>query len=502
MTHTILIVDDDPVQRRLLEAAITRGGMAAASAPGGQPALDLLGGPRASHFALVLLDLVMPDVDGLTVLSRAKAGHPDLPVIVLTAKGGIDSAVEAMRAGASDFLVKPASPERITVSIRNALKIGTLAGEVNRLKKRADNRLDFKDLVGVSAEVRQVVRLGQRAAQSNIPILIEGESGVGKELIARAIQGSSDRAGKAFVTVNCGAIPENLVESILFGHEKGSFTGATEKHLGKFQEAHGGTLFLDEIGELRLDMQVKLLRALQHGDIDPVGSKRSVKVDVRIISATNRNLAERTREGQFREDLYYRLNVFPIYVPALRQRREDIAELTRHFVSRFAAEENKPICGLSEEAAGLIQNFDWPGNVRQLENTIFRAVVLCDGDVLDACDFPQIAAAAGVEIRSRNIGAATEPVQLAPSNGSFDPAPAGPLAVPAINDTGHVRRLDDIEAQVIRMAIDHYDGHMSEVARRLGIGRSTLYRKLKEFGLEHMGRAEELAIEPLMQAAT
>jgi DNA-binding NtrC family response regulator len=223
---------------------------------------------------------------------------------------------------------------------------------------------------------------------------------------------------------------------------------------------------------------------------------------VRIISATNRNLAERTREGQFREDLYYRLNVFPIYVPALRQRREDIAELTRHFVSRFAAEENKPICGLSEEAAGLIQNFDWPGNVRQLENTIFRAVVLCDGDVLDACDFPQIAAAAGVEIRSRNIGAATEPVQLAPSNGSFDPAPAGPLAVPAINDTGHVRRLDDIEAQVIRMAIDHYDGHMSEVARRLGIGRSTLYRKLKEFGLDHMGRAEELAIEPLMQAAT
>jgi DNA-binding NtrC family response regulator len=219
MTHTILIVDDDPVQRRLLEAAITRAGMAAASAPGGQPALDLLSGPKGDHFALVLLDLVMPDLDGLTVLSRLKANQPDLPVIVLTAKGGIDSAVEAMRAGASDFLVKPASPERITVSIRNALKIGTLAGEVNRLKKRADHRLEFKDLVGVSAEMRQVIRLGQRAAQSNIPILIEGESGVGKELIARAIQGSSDRSGKPFVTVNCGAIPENLVESILFGHE-------------------------------------------------------------------------------------------------------------------------------------------------------------------------------------------------------------------------------------------------------------------------------------------
>jgi DNA-binding NtrC family response regulator len=502
MTHTILIVDDDPVQRRLLEAAITRGGMAAASAPGGQPALDVLGGPRADHFSLVLLDLVMPDIDGLTVLSRVKASHPDLPVIVLTAKGGIDSAVEAMRAGASDFLVKPASPERITVSIRNALKIGTLAGEVNRLKKRADNRLDFKDLVGISAEMRQVIRLGQRAAQSNIPILIEGESGVGKELIARAIQGSSDRAGKAFVTVNCGAIPENLVESILFGHEKGSFTGATEKHLGKFQEAHGGTLFLDEIGELRLDMQVKLLRALQHGDIDPIGSKRSGKVDVRIISATNRNLAERTRDGQFREDLYYRLNVFPIYVPALRQRREDIAELTRHFIARFSAEENKPICGLSEDVSTLIQDFDWPGNVRQLENTIFRAIVLCDGDVLDVCDFPQIAAAAGVEIRSRKVAAEAEPVQLASTNGTFETAPPDPFAVPAVNHTGHVRRLDDIEAQVIRMAIDHYDGHMSEVARRLGIGRSTLYRKLKEFGLDHIGGAEELAVEPLMQAAS
>jgi len=503
MTHTILVVDDDPVQRRLLEAAITRAGMAVASAPGGQPALDLLGGPKADHFALVLLDLVMPDVDGLTVLSKVKASHPDIPVIVLTAKGGIDSAVEAMRGGASDFLVKPASPERITVSIRNALKIGTLAGEVSRLKKRVDNRLDFKDLVGSSAEMRQVIRLGQRAAQSNIPILIEGESGVGKELIARAIQGSSDRAGRPFVTVNCGAIPENLVESILFGHERGSFTGAMEKHLGKFQEAHGGTLFLDEIGDLRLDMQVKLLRALQHGDIDPIGSKRSIKVDVRIISATNRNLAEHTREGLFREDLYYRLNVFPVYVPALRQRREDIAELTRHFVARFSAEESKSICGLSAEAAALIENFDWPGNVRQLENTIFRAVVLCDGDILDVCDFPQIAAAAGVEIRPRAVMSLGQPVPRAQPIDEFETTPVHDgHSIAAVNEAGHVRRLEDIEAQLIRMAIDHYEGHMSEVARRLGIGRSTLYRKLKEFGLESMDRNEELIDQPGLQATT
>src|SRR5476651_70961 len=316
MAQTILVVDDDPVQRRLLEAAITRSGMHVVTAPGGSPALDLINGPRGEQIALVLLDLVMPDIGGLEVLSKLRPANPDLPVIVLTAKGGIDSAVEAMRAGANDFLVKPASPERIAISIRNQLKIGTLSGEVTRLKKKSDNRLTFDELVAQSSEMKLVFRLGQRAAQSNIPILIEGESGAGKELIARAIQGSSERAGRPFVTVNCGAIPENLIESILFGHEKGSFTGASDKHLGKFQEADGGTLFLDEIGELPLDMQVKLLRALQESEIDPIGSKRSQRVDVRIISATNRDLAQQVAEGRFREDLYYRLNVFPVMVPS------------------------------------------------------------------------------------------------------------------------------------------------------------------------------------------
>src|SRR6202012_225667 len=407
MAQTVLIVDDDPVQRRLLEAAITRSGMSAMTAPGGQPALDLINGPRGDQLVLMLLDLVMPDMDGLQVLGKLRVSHPDLPVIVLTAKGGIDSAVEAMRAGANDFLVKPASPERITVSIRNQLKIGTLAHEVTRLKKKTDNRLSFEDLVAKSGAMRQVFRLGERAAKSDIPILIEGESGGGKELIARAIQGSSDRSGRPFVTVNCGAIPENLIESILFGHEKGSFTGASDKHLGKFQEADGGTLFLDEIGELRLDMQVKLLRALQQGEVDPVGAKRPIKIDVRIISPTNRDLAELTREGGFREDLFYRLNVFPIHVPPLRQRTEDVPALARHFISRFAAEESKPVAGLTPEAASLIESFDWPGNVRQLENTIFRAVGLCDSTMLDVCDFPQIAGALGVEGKpTRSVPAA------------------------------------------------------------------------------------------------
>jgi DNA-binding NtrC family response regulator len=498
MTQTILIADDDPVQRRLLEAAITRGGMHVVTAPGGQAALDLLNGPRGDQISLLLLDLVMPDMDGFVVMGQLRVSHPELPVIVLTAKGGIDSAVEAMRAGASDFLVKPASPERIAVSIRNALKIGTLSGEVTRLKKKSENRLAFDDLIGKSSEMRQVIRLGQRAAQSNIPILIEGESGVGKELVARAIQGSSERSGKPFVTVNCGAIPENLVESILFGHEKGSFTGATDKHLGKFQEADGGTLFLDEIGELRLDMQVRLLRALQEGEIDPVGSKRSVKVDVRIMSATNRDLAERTRDGQFREDLYYRLNVFPIFVPPLRQRREDVAELAHHFVARFAAEEHKVLDGLTPEATDLIERFDWPGNVRQLENTIFRAVVLCDSAVLDVCDFPQIATALGIETRERRVDVRS-PVPLMRPNVSITPSlSASPYAMSATASDGHMRRLEEIEAEIIRLAIGRYEGHMSEVARRLGIGRSTLYRKLKELGLES---GEDEAAEELQKAA-
>ncbi|HEY4123716.1 MAG TPA: sigma-54 dependent transcriptional regulator [Rhizomicrobium sp.] len=483
MAQTILIVDDDPVQRRLLEAAITRSGMSVVTAPGGQPALDILNGPRGDQFALVLLDLVMPDIDGLTVLTRLRTSHNDLPVIVLTAKGGIDSAVDAMRAGANDFLVKPASPERIAVSIRNALTIGTLSGEVTRLKKRQENRLLFEDLIGRSSEMRQVFRLGQRAAQSNIPILIEGESGVGKELIARAIQGSSERSGKPFVTVNCGAIPENLVESILFGHEKGSFTGATDKHLGKFQEANGGTLFLDEIGELRLDMQVKLLRVLQEGEVDAVGSKRPMKVDVRIMSATNRDLAELTRDGMFREDLYYRLNVFPIFIPPLRQRREDVAALARHFVARFAAEENKPVSGLTPDAAEMLEKYDWPGNVRQLENTVFRAVVLCDETALDVCDFPQIAAAMGIDASTRRM---MMPLSRhdTPVRGSAMGSTSSPYALMGVDPAGHMRKLEEIESEIIRMAISRYDGHMSEVARRLGIGRSTLYRKLKELGLE------------------
>ncbi len=496
MAQQILIVDDDPTQRRLMEAVITRLGFRVVQAGGGREALEILGGPAGSDISVVLLDLNMPDVDGHGVLAEIRPQRPTLPVIVLTAQGGIDTVVGAMRSGADDFIVKPASPERVQVSIQNALKLTALTGEVSRLRKTTEGNLGFEDLIGQSSAMAQVVALGQRAAQSNIPILITGESGVGKEVFARAIQGASDRAGKPFVTVNCGALPENLVESILFGHEKGAFTGATDKHRGKFQEANGGTLFLDEIGELRPDMQVKLLRALQEGEIDPVGAKRSIKVDIRLISATNKDLMAMVGTGEFREDLYYRLNVFPMEIPSLRNRKDDIPLLIDHFISRFSVEESKKIIGIDAAALDVLSNYAWPGNIRQLENSVYRAVVLCDGEALSLRDFPQIAQFMDVALPPPEA-AILEPRLITPATPAQSSAPlddvplrpttdAGDLMghIRAVAGDGHLRSLDDMEGEMIRMAIDRYAGHMSEVARRLGIGRSTLYRKVRELGLE------------------
>ncbi|NNE21541.1 MAG: sigma-54-dependent Fis family transcriptional regulator, partial [Rhizobiales bacterium] len=416
--------------------------------------------------------------------------------------GSIETVIKAMRAGAGDFVVKPVSPERLKVSIQNLLKVNALTEEVKRLNKKVGGALTFDDLIAASAGMTNVIKLGRRGAQSNIPILIEGESGVGKEMVARAMQGESDRSGKPFVAVNCGAIPENLVESTLFGHEKGSFTGATAKHIGKFQEADGGTLFLDEVAELPLEMQVKLLRAIQEGEVDPVGSRKPVKVNIRLISATNRDMIEMVKQGQFREDLYYRLNVFPVMVPPLRERTDDIAGLVEHFITRFAAEEGRKVRGITRQAAEMLTKYQWPGNVRQLENTVFRAIVLCEGDVLTVDDFPQIAAlvdgyevsipAAPVQEAKDNlpsghdaiIGIDNIPVQSAGAEVSDGMA----LGIPAVTDGGHIRRLDDVEADMIRLALNRYRGQMSQVARKLGIGRSTLYRKMRDLGLEAKGQ--------------
>lgn len=498
MAKRVLIVEDDPAQRRILEETVKRFGFETKAAASGEQALDILENPNHQDIALVILDLVMPGVDGMEVLNRLqpKPGVP--PIIVQTAHGSIDAAINAMRAGATDFVIKPASPERLEVSINSALKIEALQGEIKRIKKKVEGTLTFSDLIARGDAMARVIDLGRRTAASNIPVLIEGESGVGKELIARAIQGESERAGRPFVTVNCGAIPENLVESILFGHEKGSFTGASDKRIGKFQEADGGTLFLDEVGELPLDAQVKLLRALQEGEIDPVGSKKPVKVNFRLISATNRDMIQLVKDGKFREDLYYRLNVFPIWVPPLKERLDDVPDLARHFVARFAAEEGKRISAIGEDAMRLLTSYSWPGNVRQLENAIFRAVVLADTSELTVSEFPQIAA--HVEGFKATIPDAPTAVER---TGSFEgPAVLGAeksvpatidigrseggsaLGIPALSADGDVRPLEDIEADMIRLALGRYRGHMTEVAKKLKIGRSTLYRKMQEYGLE------------------
>ena len=473
----ILIVDDDPTQRRLLEAVVGRLGYDMVSADCGEAALKILrsGDPEID---LMLLDLIMPDLSGTEVMERIAPSHSQLPVIVLTAQSGVDVIVTAMRSGALDFIVKPANPERLKVSIENALKIKGLTGQVSKLTRQMTGEMSFDDLIVKSPSMNEVIRIARRGADSSIPILIEGESGVGKEVMARAIQGSGERAGRPFIAVNCGAIPENLVESILFGHEKGAFTGASSKHTGKFKEADGGTLFLDEIGELRSDIQVKLLRALQEKEIDPIGAKRPEKVDVRLISATNKNLQAMVEAGSFREDLFYRLNVFPIYLPALRERREDILPLAEYFIASFSASENKAVAGVSNDARNLLLQYDWPGNVRQLENAVFRAVVLNEGGILGPVDFPQIAQSLGVEVH-RQAEPGDPGMALAPPDLSD--------LLPILDLDGEVRPLEELESEIIRKALEHYDGQMSEVARKLKIGRSTLYRKIKEQGLDARG---------------
>ncbi len=511
----ILIIDDDPVQRRLIERMVQKFGYEAVTADGGDKGVALLTGPDGASIDCVILDLVMPDLDGLGVLARLRQNAITVPVIVQTAHGGIDNVVSAMRAGAVDFVVKPVGVERLQVSLRNALTTSALEGEINRIKHSRSGTLGFKDIITKSASMQAVLRMAEKAAASNIPVLISGESGVGKELIACAIHGSGERRAKPFVAVNCGAMPENLIESILFGHEKGSFTGATERHVGKFVEASGGTLFLDEVGELPAAAQVKLLRAVQEGEVEPVGARKPVKVDVRLISATNRNLIADVKQGRFREDLFYRLHVFPITVPPLRERPADIPALARHFLARCAAEEGKRIGLITPEALRLLAAFHWPGNIRQLENAVFRAVVLAEGDSIGIGEFPQITAqisVPGAKAAQEQAGepladhddepvSPAGPVEIDGSPSSVAPPPLFPIdALALLNAEGDVRPLEEIEAELIRYAVTHYRGQMSEVARRLQIGRSTLYRKLDLLGLDGgRGVTEGAGVAPKRQ---
>src|SRR6201994_3003935 len=489
MAASILIADDDAIQRRLVENMVQKCGYEAVVVENGDAVVDLLTGPDAPAIDAVVLDLVMPGLDGMGVLAKLRDAGITIPVIVQTAHGGIDNVVSAMRAGAQDFVVKPVGIERLQVSLRNALNPAALKGELQRIRHSREGRLSFSDIITRSEAMTGVMRTAQKAASSAIPVLIEGESGVGKELFARAIHGSSERKSKPFVAVNCGAIPDNLVESILFGHEKGAFTGATERHTGKFVEASGGTLFLDEVSELPLTAQVKLLRALQEGAVEAVGGRKPLKVDVRIISATNRKLLDRVKSGHFREDLFYRLHVLPLTIPPLRARREDIPHLLRHFLARFGAEENRTITGISGEAMAYLSGLDWPGNIRQIENAVYRAVVMSDSDQLGLSDFPQAQAASSAPHEPQDHHAeplTIEPVfhAAAPAMVSGNEIPIAPVSAAGnlamLTSTGEVRPLEEMETEIIRFAISHYRGQMSEVARRLKIGRSTLYRKLDE----------------------
>ncbi len=482
----VLIVDDDPVQLRLTSEVARRAGFTPVTADGGDEALRLLRG--SPGFGAVILDLVMPDRDGMAVMEAMARDSITAPVIIQTAHSSLETVVSAMRQGAVDFFVKPVAPERLIVSLRNALKLDALETVVRSERNRRAGTLGLHDIVTRSPTLHRVLTLSQKAAKSQIPVLIEGETGTGKELIARVIQGMSDRATKPFVTVNCSAIPANLIESTLFGHKKGAFTGAVADHVGKFAEAHGGTLFLDEIGELPPEAQAKLLRALQEGEIEPVGAARPERVNVRVISATNRRLLGLAQTGEFREDLYYRLNVFPIYLPPLRERAEDIEPLAAHFIARFAAEAGKRIAGLSAPALELLRGYNWPGNIRQLENAVYRAIVLSDGGYLELADFPQIVA----QERGRD-----ETLKLTEQL----PAPSAPVHIDAVRSRreseakdsipdrfldarGEVAPLPDLERELIAFALKHYGGRMSKVARALKVGRSTLYRKLRDYGLE------------------
>jgi DNA-binding NtrC family response regulator len=331
--------------------------------------------------------------------------------------------------------------------------------------------------VGSAPPFRSALAVAAKAARARVSVLIEGESGSGKEVIAQAIHTASPRGRKPMITVNCGAIPENLVESVLFGHEKGAFTGAFDRHVGRFEDADGSTLFLDEVGELPLDTQVKLLRALETGEIQRIGGRNIHMVDVRIIAATNRRLAEEVARGRFREDLYYRLNVVHVPIPPLRDRASDIPPLARHLLARIAEQPGMRHLSITDDGLEVLMRYGWPGNVRQLQNALFRAAVLCDGNALTAVDFPQIAQESTLSRRSSDyhrpaLNGASQ--QAALSNGP---------GITLYDPDGNLRPLEAIEADVIRLAIGHYRGRMTEVARRLGIGRSTLYRKLGELGI-------------------
>ncbi len=469
----LLLIDDEPAQRRLVAALAARAGWRTIYASEGETAIATLGTQDGMRLDAILLDQWCPTFEPGELIREIRARRPVLPILVLTADNNVATAVEAMRAGATDYLSKPIAPERLLAALNATLNGDEARGELRPLTEKITAPLSFEDVVGSAPQFRAALAIAAKAARARVPVLIEGESGVGKDVIACAIHAASPRHKQPMVTVNCGAIPVNLIESELFGHERGAFTGAFDRHTGKFAVADMGTIFLDEVSELPFDAQVKLLRVLQDGEVQPIGARRPIHVDVRVIAATNKRLQEEIEAGRFREDLYYRLNVVQLTIPPLRERIGDVPALCRHLLARIADQPGLRSLGLTDDALALLMQHEWPGNVRQLQNALFRAAVLCEGDALTPQDFPQIAA----QIGARGMAS---PLRPSPAR---QPHRDG-AGITLFEGDGHVRQLAEIEADVIRLAIGHYRGRMTEVARRLGIGRSTLYRKLAELGID------------------
>ncbi len=447
-TPHLLIVDDEHAHLKTLERLFTRQKYHVSCAKDGQEALDIL---RKQHIHLLITDLMMPgQVDGMDLLALTKKLSPDTEVILMTAFGTVERAVQGMKEGAYDFITKPIKRDAILKSASKALERQALIAENKALKAtitKITNQQNETPLVGQSSALRKITSLARQVARSNTTVLLTGESGTGKELIAKLIQQHSERSNAPFLTVNCAALPESILESELFGYEKGAFTGASQRRTGRFEAAHQGTLFLDEIGELSPQVQVKLLRVLQNGSFERLGSNQPVNVDVRIIAATNRDLEEELKQGNFREDLFYRLNVVNIELPPLRHRREDIPLLAEHFLRKYNAKNNKQIKSLSQTSSNALNHYNWPGNVRELENIIERAVVLDQDNLIDVDDLP---------------------AHIAQHQNDVQRSISIPLGTP----------LEEIERMVIMETLKLTGGNKKMAAQMLGIAARTIYRKL------------------------
>ncbi|MDJ0722328.1 MAG: sigma-54 dependent transcriptional regulator [Desulfobacterales bacterium] len=454
--ESILIVDDEKNYTAVLSVVLEEEGFESYTANSAAGALEIL---KDEVVDLVVTDMKMPGMDGLELLGRIKQQWPDIPVIMMTAHGTVDKAVEAMQKGAYTFILKPFDNERLVLYSQKAIELHRVVKENRRLQTEVASRYRFDNIIGKSPPMLNVFKTIQRVGPSSATTLIEGESGTGKELVAKSIHFNSARKERAIVPVNCAALSEHLLESELFGHERGSFTGAVARKKGRFEIAHGGTIFLDEIGELSLNLQVKLLRVLQEKVIERVGGIEPIPVDIRVIAATNRSLKDEIEKGRFREDLYYRLNVVRIKMPPLRQRPEDIRLLSTHFIAKYASERNagQPITGLDAEVDRLFLNYNWPGNVRELENIIERAMVMCPGETITVNDLPR-------EFRDQ----VSNTLHL-------DGIPA---------DAKLYDTLAWVEQRMITRAMQMSDNVQARAAEILGIGKSGLNQKLKKYKLD------------------